>query len=482
MKFGYRRGNKVTVATTQSGKSYAEVHDILAAADGRNVAIVAADPHKRSLARNALQHLVARGHKGRILWDELDELEHSLKYRFHIRSQAANPARRAHENRQQAEQLAELLCRRREMQSLATSPLTEEWTLKAILFLLNQPRDYLTADLRYVFRVGHPIFGRLLQGCNEPDIRYEFDQIACGAIKPGQYSAAQRLINGVCESPAFIARCGTALDLGTFLDRCGILLVEGGAVSQPVLQTILGSIILQTIHYVRTRHRPVPRVLLVLDEATNANLVGAAGHEVRALAECQKMGLDIHVLVQSLNFPNSQITDGVLTNCTRHEWMYAANAAVARKAADDLGDSDLEDAIRRLGVGERYVKERDQVWFETVPELPNPWVLPQLAARKTQRAIEEIRQRPEYGNQPCSPGASATSSSSDLPPDTSAGPGISEDISPARRRRTAASKSSAVKDCSGSSDRSLPAMPDDQKTSTATDGALNTTSFDATSF
>ena len=64
---------------------------------------------------------------------------------------------------------------------------------------------------------------------------------------------------------------------------------------------------------------------------------------MNAAAECQKMGLDIHVLVQSLNFPNSHITDGVLTNCTRHEWMYAANAAVARKAADDLGNSDYED-------------------------------------------------------------------------------------------------------------------------------------------
>ena len=71
--------------------------------------------------------------------------------------------------------------------------------------------------------------------------------------------------------------------------------------------------ILQVISSTSSRPRPTPRVLLVLDEATNANLVGAAGHEVRALAECQKMGLDIHILVQSLNFPNSQIADGVLT-------------------------------------------------------------------------------------------------------------------------------------------------------------------------
>jgi hypothetical protein len=73
MSTEYRRGNKLAVGSTQSGKSYAEVHDILAAADAGNVAIVVCDPHKDSLARNALTHLVARGHKRRILWDQLDE-------------------------------------------------------------------------------------------------------------------------------------------------------------------------------------------------------------------------------------------------------------------------------------------------------------------------------------------------------------------------------------------------------------------------
>jgi hypothetical protein len=450
----YRPGNKVTTGSTQSGKSYAETHDILAAAETRSVAIVVCDPHKNSLARNALTHLVARGHKRRILWDQLDELDHTLKYRFLTPSRATNPLRRSHENRQQAEQFAELLCRRREVQFLATSPLTEEWTLKSSLLLLNQPRDHPAADLRRAFHVDHSKFQGLLRDCTEPDVRYEFEQVACGAIKPGQYAAAQRLINAVCESPAFIARCGSALDLGSFLNNRGILLVEGGAVSQLVLQTILGSIILQTIHYVRTRPRPLPRVLLVLDEATNANLVGAAGHEIRALAECQKMGLDIHILVQSLNFPSSHITDGVLTNCTRHEWMYAANAAVARKAADDLGDSEYEGRIRTLGVGQRLVKERDRVSFETVPPLPCPWVFPQLAAKKTQRAIEEIRQRPEYGNLPCSTGANETTNSGDLPPGTSAAADTSSDISPARRRRTGGSKNSAAEGSSGSSDKS----------------------------
>lgn len=447
----YRRGNKLVVGSTQSGKSYSELHDILAAASDRRTAIVVTDPHARSLARNALTHLVARGHKRRIIWDQLDELERAPKYCFLTRSRAINPLVRAKENHQTAEQFAELLCRRREVQSLAVSPQTEEWTLKSILFLLNQPYDFPASDLRYVLRICHPAFERLRRGCNEADISFEFDRVATGEVKPGQYAAAQRLINGVCEAPPFIARCGTAFDLPSFLDSSGILLVEGGNVSQPVLQTILGSIILQTIQYVRARPRSTPRVLLVLDEATNANLVGAAGHEVRALAECQKMGLDIHVLVQSLNFPTSYITDGVLTNCTRHEWFYAANAAVARKAAEDLGDSELDQAIRRLKTGERYVKERHQTFFDTVPAIANPWVFPQLADRKVHRAIDEIRQRSEFGGHPCSTGENETPSSSGLPPGTSAAPDISSDTSPARRRRTGGRKSSGDKGNSGSS-------------------------------
>ena len=46
--------------------------------------------------------------------------------------------------------------------------------------------------------------------------------------------------------------------------------------------------------------------------------------------------------------------------------------------------------------------------FDAYLKLPNPWVLPQLAAKKTQRAIEEIRKRPEYGNLPCSTGENET--------------------------------------------------------------------------
>ena len=249
----YVRGNKLVLGSTQSGKSWGEIPSILDAADD-GVGICVLDPHEKSLAWNVLGHLLARGHKQRILCDNLGE-EHPLKYRFLVRSRAQNPMVRAKENFQQAEQFGELLLRRREQQSLAVSPQTEEWVLKAVLFLLNQPLDYSAADLRYALQPGHAKFENFLRACTEPDVTFEFERIASGEIKPGQYAAARRLIEGVCGSPSFIVRCGTFFDVGAFLDRGGILLVEGGNVSQPVLQTILGSLCMQVIHHVRTRLR-----------------------------------------------------------------------------------------------------------------------------------------------------------------------------------------------------------------------------------
>lgn len=249
----YERGNCLITGSTQSGKTFSEILAVLSAAL-IGLGIVVLDPHRGSLAWNVLQQLVAHGLQHRIIWDSLEELVYAPKYRFLKRSTAAHPLVRANENQQEAERFAELLCRRRGQDSLASNPLTEQWVMLAVLFLLNQPHDRPASDLRFALRPDRTReFQRLLGNCTDADIRFEFEKVASGEVKPGQYSSAQRLINAVCDSPAFIARCGTTWDLGTFLEGGGILLVEGGNVSPLVMQTILGSISLQTMHYVRAR-------------------------------------------------------------------------------------------------------------------------------------------------------------------------------------------------------------------------------------
>lgn len=389
--------NILAVGSTRSGKSMAEVRRLVEAAE-KGVALVVIDPHRDSLAARLLEHLVARGLQNRILYDRLAELDRVIGYDFLPKPLATKPL----EYRSEADELirafCDVLCRRRQMESLATSALTEEWVIPALQLYLSQADHPPLPVIEHAFGPpGHPVFQRLLRGCRNDDVAAKFQDIANGTVKRGQFGAAERLIRGVCSSPAFAVRCGATFQLGTFLDGRGILIIEGGGtISDDAQLTMMGAIILQTIRYIRSRNRKYPPVILALDEATNANLISASGYETKAAAETQKMGLAIHTLVQSLNFPTAGITSDMLTNCLRHEWFFAANQAVLQKAGADLGGKEYEEQIRQLKPGERYVKQRSYVFKEYVPLLENPWGYPGLLKVKALAALKEIKERPEY--------------------------------------------------------------------------------------
>src|SRR5439155_3339204 len=86
------------------------------------------------------------------------------------------------------------------------------------------------------------------------------------------------------------------------------------------------------------------RVVLVLDEAVNAGLVGL--YESRALAEAGKWELECHVLIQDpFGFPSAEIRSNVLQNCWRHEWFRQGSPEAARLAAEDIA-TPLLDPLR----------------------------------------------------------------------------------------------------------------------------------------
>ena len=68
--------------------------------------------------------------------------------------------------------------------------------------------------------------------------------------------------------------------------------------------------------------------------------------------------------------------------------------------ADLGGGKDFAGVVGNLKTGERWVKERHRVFFEKVPELPNPWKYQDIANRHTEAALRLIRQRPEYRTPP----------------------------------------------------------------------------------
>ena len=223
-------------------------------------------------------------------------------------------------------------------------------------------------------------------------------------------------------------------------------MVEGenkGKVSPEAMRTMFGAIVHLVIRYARTRPKPFPRVALILDEATNAKLI--TNTEKEAAAECQKYRLDMTIMVQLLDFPTTQIRDGILANCIWHQWFYNASPYVIRKAADDLGanmDKDKIEAIRELKVGERWNKYRDKVWQDRGPELPDPYGLPGLTEKKIQQALEQMYQLPDYRDltEQCHSNSTITETEttqySNEPPTTSASPDISMNSSPADRLNT----------------------------------------------
>jgi hypothetical protein len=373
------------------------MRSLVEAAEQKSVALVVIDPHRDSLAAGLLEHLVARGMKKRILFDRLAALDRVLGFDWLPASDAKSELVRWTENEEQIRAFADVLCRRRQLESLAAAPTTEEWVIAALTLYVEQDRHPPLTDLAYAFDRGHPTFTRMLDGCRNSDVVRKFREIEQKAVSRGQYGAAERLIRGVCTSPAFAIRCGATFHLDEFLDDAGILIIEGGGtISDDAMRTMMGAVILRTIRYVRTRPRPHPPVILVLDEATNADLISSNGFEARAAAELQKSNFSLHVMVQNLNFPSVMLTEDLLTNCLRHEWFFTANATVAHKAAIDLGERDYEQQLRQLKPGERFVKERDRVYREYVPLLEDLWGFPGLGRKKAERALIEIQQRPEF--------------------------------------------------------------------------------------
>ena len=122
----YRPGNKFACGSTRSGKSVAELNDIVSAAKCRDVAIVCCDPHPNSLAWAAFSHLTARSQASRIIFDQLTYFNRVPGYQFLLRSRARNQLRRESRDEQTACQFAEILCRRGNRGALSNAPLTEE--------------------------------------------------------------------------------------------------------------------------------------------------------------------------------------------------------------------------------------------------------------------------------------------------------------------------------------------------------------------
>jgi len=437
------------VGMSGSGKSTLMVDAIIDEADRGDTAIVVEDPHPKSLAQHVYEKLVARGHGKRILYDRLYDLDNRLGYDFLTPSTSGDVHRRYAENEARIECFTRILLRRRDQAALNTSPLTEEWTLNALWLYVEQTDPKSLADLHHLFQPNDKVLGKFMDDCRDPERALPFKKIYDGKGNAGQIAPARRLIQRVSQSPGFYLRCGASFNFQQFLSNRGILIVEGGAfdtLSSDALRIMLGSISLKTLEYVRNRRRPFPRVSHYLDEANNYGLVGE--HEKSALAELRKENYGCKILVQALDFPTAQITEGVLNNCATHIWFCCSSSKLAQQAAADLGDSSLKDSLRGLKVGECYIRTPGSYRRYKHKLGEDPWIFPGLSRKKAEVYLETIRARSEFRSRGANVTQQSKSDSKTIPPQ-SASSSIS---SPAKRLRIEGSQNSAREDESDSSE------------------------------
>jgi hypothetical protein len=414
--------NVCRVGATRRGKSEATAVDVARSREST----VLADPHKRSTAERVLTHA-----SGNVLYERLSDVRATLRYDMLSASRDPDAPARQMADQRRAEGFVDILLRRRGGESMAGTPLMEEWVLALLMLFLFQAVPKPLTVLPFGLRPGTPEFEALVRDCTLDDVRFKFQQLSRLSYRAlrAEVGSAARLLDGLFRSVAFTARCTGGFDLGAFLQENGILILERGEdIGDDALRVIVGAIVQLVVDHCKRRPRPHPPVRVILDEATNARLVGRT--ELRGIAETSKNGLYWTFVVQNLDFPDPE---AVLQNCLRHEWFGCPNYELARKAAVDVlaglrsdGRSraerleELTADVMSLGPGWRWVRDPEGSRKEYVPMLEPPWPA-WLQDLKLEEKLCRIYARPEYrrsttsGTPPTGDGGTPPSSPSSPP-------------------------------------------------------------------
>jgi hypothetical protein len=320
--------SRLVVGSTGSGKSEGELHDLVRLADRGDCAVVLLDGHG-PLAFAAAGHLGARGQEARLVYEPLHAVERVLTWEMLPASTAEHPSRRALEDAETRDDVAQAFMAQRNLLTLTDKPWTKEWLDAAIDLGLGQPQSEPLPSLLHAFRIGSPAYERMLSDCRDGDLVAKFRELETLRRKNVvqyeiQTGAARRLLELVCGSEVvrLRSRVGPFQWLSALRDHRLILFDGGGIRSREIKRTVFLLASMQVFHAVRQHFAetgsPLP-VVLVLEEAGALGLV--TPFVLAALQELRKAGLAIHLITQSsLDFGDRDLFQAVLANVPWLGW------------------------------------------------------------------------------------------------------------------------------------------------------------------
>jgi hypothetical protein len=443
--------------TTGCGKSTAAARSI---ATERGSSLNG-DPHENSMARRALEAAT-----GNVLFDCLSDPVRWIPFNLMSFLTAQNNC----PDERFLELFTAILLLHTGAESVASSPLKEEWLVGALLLLVHQRAPKSPLLLPFAFLPNTPQFEDLVRDCVLPEIKSKFEALTDMTPRAlrAEVGSAARLVSAVFRSEAFRRRLQGGLDLAAFYQNKGKLIVEAGnRVSEAARGVIINTLVVLTIEIAKQRPKPEPVIKIRLDEANNCKLV--TPHVLKGIAELRKYGVFFELYVQNLNFPCDP--EVVLQNCRIHHWYAQGSRELARKAATDVsaglrpeGEETRADLVERLTndllffqPGWRWSRYPWGSKKEYVPlfRLPYPdW--PGYKEAKLQEKLCAIVSRPEYrttdppsGGGPETPGSTPSSPSSPPPSPRSPRSSLAERLNNERRTQTGGSSATASDEGSG---------------------------------
>ncbi len=320
--------SRLIVGSTGSGKSEAELVELVRLAHRRDCAVVLLDGHG-PLAFAAAGHWAARGHETRMVYEPLADTERVLCWPMLPKSSAPGLPQRLLEDAETRDEVAQCFLAQRNLATLNDRPWTKEWLEAAIALCLSQPQPEPLTSLLSAFRVGSPEYMRLLAGCERAEVAGKFADLERLRRKNEvQYEvmtgASRRLLELVCTSEVVRLRCrpGTFDWYASLRERRLVTFDGGGIRSREINRTLFLLASMHVIHAVR-RHfartqEPLP-VVLVLEEAGALGLV--TPFVLAAVQELRKAGLAVHLITQSsLDFGDRALFETLLANTPYQAW------------------------------------------------------------------------------------------------------------------------------------------------------------------
>lgn len=318
---------------TGSGKSEAELVQLKREALSGKTSIILADPHG-TLAEEFLIHLAECHLLHRVIYDKLSETDLVPIYDWLTPSTEKDELQRESENYLRMHKFMQLLIRQGGLQTTQGRPIINKGLEDALKLYLYQDKPVPITWLRELYTPNSGVAAYMVAHCTDEDTRRQFERYSNFNAQTLNYHTgpADTRLRELLGTPSLRARTGEpSFDNDEFLEKKGILILSGKDCDPDAASVMMSAMTLKAYDF--CRRKQTHPVLVVLEEAVNARLVGP--QEVQMLAEVRKWGMRFRILVQAINFPDIELRKGILQN-TEHTWFYQSDPESAALAAADV--------------------------------------------------------------------------------------------------------------------------------------------------